>query len=366
MRGQGHQIFLDELVQFAVEAADARVTKIAERVAAPLRVAIRGRRGVGCSTVARALDRAGIASGLRATESDIADADVVVWVITEVVKPEDSDAIEGIAAARRPVLAVLNKADLAGFAGDGPIAAARARCLQFSQLFRLEGLARVPVEPMIGLLAVAALDGLDDASWAALRVLAAHAGFGDPAASVSTDLFAGSFDGFMAANNPLPAADRLLLLDTLALFGTAVAVAAVGKGATAARLRALLRRLSCVDAVVDRVNAAGAEVRYRRLLDAIAELEAVAVSRDQLSERISEFLSRDDTVVARMAAAADLPGLPGGPIALDDDPAAHLQRAVRWQRYSRGSDGPVSDVHRACGADIARGSLRLWSQGEPL
>jgi hypothetical protein len=359
MRGQGHQIFLDDLVQFAAEAADARVTKIAERVAAPLRVAIRGRRGVGCSTVARAVDRAGIASGIRATDSDVEDADLVVWVCTEVVKPEDSAAIKGIAASRRPVLAVLNKADLAGFAGDGPIVAARARCLRFSQLV---GLAGVPLEPMIGLLAVASLDGLDDVSWAALRVLAADAGSGDPFAA----LFADSFDGFMAADNPLPAADRLRLLDTLDLFGTAVAVAAVGKGATAAQLRALLRRLSCVDAVVDRINAAAAEVRYRRLLDAIAELEAVAVSRDQLSERISEFLARDDTVVARMAAAADLPGLPGGPIDLDDaDPAAHLSRAVRWQRYSRGSHGPVSDLHRACGADIARGSLRLWSRGEP-
>jgi hypothetical protein len=346
MRRQGHQIFLDELAQFAAEAADARVTTIAGRVAAPLRVAVRGRRGVGCSTVAHALDRAGTAAGIRVADSD---ADLVVYVTTEVVKPEDSQAVEAIAAARRPVLAVLNKADLAGFAGDGPIAAAQARCAALSALVK------VPMEPMIGLLAVAALDDFDDALWAALRVLAAHPG--------GAALFAGSVDGFMAANNPLPVEDRLRLLDTLDLFGTALAVAAVGKGSTAGQLRSLLRRVSCVDAVVDQITAVGAEVRYRRVLDAVAELEALAVSGDQMGERISRFLGRDDTVVARMAAAADLPGLPGGPVDLNgDDPAAHLSRALRWQLYSVGSLGPVSDVHRACGADITRGSLRLWSQ----
>jgi hypothetical protein len=42
---------------------------------------------------------------------------------------------------------------------------------------------------------------------------------------------------------------------------------------------------------------------------------------------------------------------------LDDEPtSAHQRRAVHWRRYSR---GPVSALHRNCGADIARGSPRL-------
>jgi hypothetical protein len=349
MKGQGHQIFVDELARFAAGHADARVTAIGERAAAPLRVAVRGRRGVGRSTVAHALDRAGTAAGFVVSSPGCAvdrEVDVIVYVTTEVIKPEDAAAI---AAAGRPVLAVLNKADLAGSlsgrTGDGPIAAARTRCTHLSELIG------VPVEPMIGLLAVAALDDLDDTLWAALRVLAAH-----PGGAVSLD---GSFDGFLAANNPVPADVRLRLLDTLDLFGTALGIAAVRQGKTAAQVRALLRRLSCLDAVVNKVSAVGAEVRYQRVLDVVAELEALAVS----DERISGFLSRDDTVVARMAAAVDLAeaaGLEVGPVFADrDDPAAHLPRAARWQRYSRGS---VSDLHRACGADIARGSLRLWSQ----
>jgi hypothetical protein len=353
MTGQGHQTFADELARFAAGRADPRVTAIADRAAAPLRVVVRGRPGVGRRTVARALDRAGIASGISATTGASTSAcgdDVVVYVTAEVVKPEDTDAI---AAAGRPVLAVLNKADLAGSlsgrSGDGPIAAARMRCAEFSELVG------APMEPMIGLLAVAALDDLDTALWAALRALAA-----DPGGPSSLD---GSFSGFLAADNPVPTDLRRRLLDALDLFGTALGIAALRQGRTPEQVRALLRRMSGVDAVLNKIAVFGAEVRYQRVLAAVAELEALAVSRDEIAESISGFLARDDTVVARMAAAVELAeaaGLEVDPVDLDrDDAAAHLPRAVRWRRYIR---GPVSDLHRACGMDIARGSLRLWSQ----
>lgn len=360
MRGQGHQIFVDELARFAAGHADVRVTAVAERSAAPLRVVVRGRRGVGRGTVARALDGAGTASGIRVMPP-ACDADIVVYVTAEVVKPEDADAI---AASKRPVLAVLNKADLAGSlsgrGGHGPIAAARMRSAELSALVG------VPMEPMIGLLAVAALDGLDGglqgapgdapdkALWAALRTLATHS---DAAAGLD-----GSFTEFLAADNPVPTDLRLRLLDMLDLFGIALVIAALRQGRTMAQARALLRRLSGVDAVLAKLSSVGAEVRYQRVLRAVADLEALAACRDEMAESISGFLSRDDTVVARMAAAVDLAraaGLDVGPVDLAGDPAAHLPRAVRWQRYSRAS---ASDLHRACGADIARGSLRLWSQ----
>jgi hypothetical protein len=360
MRGQGHQIFVDELAGFATGFADCRVAALAERVAAPLGVLVQGRPAVGCRTVAHALDRAGGRAGMRVTASTEADlnddsdqianldADLVVYVTTEVVKPEDIQAIRAIAP--RPVLAVLNKADLLGFAGDGPVAVAKSRCAHFSALIG------VPVQPMIGLLAVAALDDpgecLDEDLWTALRVLAAH-----PGGVASLE---GCHDGFLAADSPVPTEVRQRLLDTLDLFGTALGVAAVKRGGTPAQVRALLRRVSCVDAVVDKVAALGAEVRYRRILKAVAELEAMAVA----DEEISEFLRRDDTVLARMASAvavAEAAGLEVGPC---DDPADHLAQALRWQRYSVGgieNGSLASDIHRACGADIARGSLRLWS-----
>ncbi|OBH45574.1 hypothetical protein [Mycobacterium mantenii] len=353
MRGQGHQTFVDELARFAAGHVDPRVTAIAQRTAAPLRVVVRGRRGVGCRTVRRALDGAGRAAGIAVQHpATDGDADVVVYALAEVVKPEDAWAI---AASERPVLAVLTKADLAGSlsgrGGDGPVAAARTKCTQLSALIG------APMEPMTGLLAVAALDDLDSTLWTALSTLAAHPG--------GTACFDGSFAGFLAADTPVPTEVRKRLLDTLDLFGAALAVAALRQGRTPAQVLTLLHRMSGVEAVVARIGALGAEARYQRVLDAVAELEALAVGGGRLGERISGFLSRDDTVVARMAAAVDLAeaaGLdPGGrqPPGARRDPSAHLPRAVRWQRYSRAS---ASDLHRACGADIARGSLRLWSQ----
>jgi hypothetical protein len=145
------------------------------------------------------------------------------------------------------------------------------------------------------------------------------------------------------------------------VFGVALAVAALRQGMTAADVRALLRRVSGVDAVLAKLVAVGAEVRYRRVLDAAAELEALAVSHDE----ISEFLIRDETVIARMAAAVDLAesaGLEVDSVDRCHTPAVHLSQALHWQRYSLGRLSPVSDVQRACGADITRGSLRLWAQ----
>jgi hypothetical protein len=290
MRNRGSEIFVDELTRFAAGIADHRVSAIAERAATPLRVAVRGRSGVGRRTVARALQRAGIVLA-----GEFGVADLVVHVTAEVVKPED---IREIAEERRPVLAVLNKADLLGFAGDGPLAVAKARCADFAPLVG------VPIEPMAALLAVAALDDLAEDLWTALRMLA-----DDPSDAAS------------------PEAVRLRLLDTLDMFGIALAVAAIRRGNTFAQVRTLLRRVSGIDAVVAGLDAVGAGLRYARVLDAVAELEALAVSGGEVGERIDEFLRCDDTVIARMASAMDA-------------------------RDKAGAAG-------ATAKDIARGSLRL-------
>jgi hypothetical protein len=323
MIGQGHQIFVDELQRFAAEGADSRCAAIADRLAAPLRVAVAGPRGVGRSTIAHAL--AGAADLRRITVTTSPDADVQLYVVADVVKPEDQAAI---GAAGLPVVAVLNKADLIattqpGCHPEGPTLAARRRCAQLSAR------AGVPIEPVVGLLAVAAVDDLvDDALWAALQVLAGGQ-------SVATEL-------------------RRRLLDTLDVFGIVQAVAAIRGGATRDQTCAMLRQVSCIDRVVDSIEAMGAQVHYRRMLRAVAELQTLAVS----DPRVGEFLTRDETVVARMALAVDVVEAAGMKVDRGQHAAAYRRRAVAWQRYSR---GPVTGLHRACGADIVRGSLRLWS-----
>jgi hypothetical protein len=348
MGGRGHRIFVDELERFAAEIADMRCAAIADRLMTPLRVVVSGRRAVGRSTVTHALARAGGASRFPAGPERLVvttspEAELDVYVIAEVVKPEDCDAI---AATRRPALVVLNKADLIGApqgrAGLSELTtAAKLRC---ARLARLSGLTGVAFEPVVGVLAVTALDDLlDDSLWAALQVLATQ----------PVDL--SSPDKFVAGEHSVPAEVRRRLLDILDLFGIAQAIAAIRRGATVAQTRALLRRLSWIDGVVDKIEVVGAEVYYRRVLDAVAELEALAVT----DRRVGEFLSRDDTVIARMAAAVDVVEAAGLVVDRCDNAAAHLRRAVGWQSYSR---GPVAGMHRACGADIVRGSLRLWSK----
>jgi hypothetical protein len=310
---RGIGIFVDELERFAAAVSDPRCAAVAGRVGIPLRAAVSGRRGVGRSTVARALARAGV----RVTT--VADADVDVVVVADAVKPEDRAAI---AATGRPVLAVLNKADLvsttaAGRHRNGPTAAARARCAQLSSR------AGASVEPMIGLLAVAALD---DRHWAELQAVAA---------------------GQTASSRRLMA--------TLDAFGVRQATAAIRRGAARADVEALLRALSGIDSVVAKIDALGAQLRYRRVLAAVAELETMAVT----DRRIGEFLAHDDTVVARMRAAVDAVESAGLEVDRGDTADAHLRRATHWQRRRRGS---ASGVERACGADIVRGSLRLWSK----
>jgi hypothetical protein len=301
--------------------SDPRCAAIARRLATPLRVAVSGRRGVGRRTVAHALVQAGNLRGT-ITLSTSSAADVDLYVLADAGKPEDRVAI---ATARRPLLAVLNKADLIattepGCHPHGPTTAARARCVQLSAH------AGTSIEPVVGILAV---DSLDDALWSTLRAL--------------------------AAGHPIDAELRRRLTDTLDKFGVAQAIAATRRGATRADVVALLRRLSCIDEVVDNIEALGAPARYQRVLDAVAELETLAVT----DRRIREFLSRDDTVVARMMAAVDVVEAVGMDVDRGDTAAAHLRRAVHWQRYRR---GPVAATHRACGADIVRGSLRLWTK----
>jgi hypothetical protein len=317
------QIFVDELTRFAGRTCDPRIAPVIADLVEPLRVAVRGRAGVGRGTVAAALTRAGL------TVVDETAVDVQVVVIAEAPKPEDRAILAGPAA---PTLVVLNKADLTGFGAGGPIAVADRRAADY------QALTGIPTVPMVGLLAVAALD---DELVTALNVLTTEA----------ADLT--STDAFLATDHPLPRVVRARLLDTLDLFGIAHCVVALRQGAEQASLPALLQRLSLLDRVVAQLAAVSTEVSYRRVRSAVARLRTMAPCGPP---SLAEFLAGDDAVIAVMAAAVDVLQAAGLEVDPDDQPAAHLCRAVHWQRYSR---GPVNHLHRSCAADITRGSLRL-------
>lgn len=311
---------------FAHNAGDARLLPIHRRITAPLRVAVRGRPGVGWSTVAAALAAAGVA--VVGEVVGAAHPDIEVIVIAEVLKPEDRAQVAAAVGAGRPVVIVLNKADLLG----APKAAQRraAGC---------RAMTGVPTVPMVALLATTALDEdlLD-----ALQALAA-----DGADLTSTD-------AFVQQRSRVSRDIRKRLLATLDRYGIGQAMEALAGGVGADALPALMRRLSDVDQVVAQLDAAGAPMRYRRVRAAISELRSLAMqSGDQ---RLLEFLSGDGAVLAVMGAAVDVVAGCGLTVDRGEGADAHLRRAVRWRHYSR---GPVNALHRNCGADISRGSLRL-------
>jgi hypothetical protein len=261
-------------------------------------------------------------AGREFTVTTLADAEVNIHVLAEVVKPEDRAAV---ATAGRPVLVVLNKADLIattapGRYPDGPTAAARGRCAQLSAR------AGFPVEPLVGVLAVAALD---DTSWRGLLAL--------------------------SGGQPVDDAVHGRLMDTLDAFGIRQATAAIRRGAGRGDVEALLHAVSGIDAVTDKLAVLGGQPRYQRMLAAVAQLETMAVT----DPRISDFLASDDTVVARMTAAFEAVEAVGISVDHGDTAAAHLRRAVHWQSRRQKA---VTGAGRACRADIVRGSLRLWSK----
>ena len=110
------------------------------------------------------------------------------------------------------------------------------------------------------------------------------------------------------------------------------------------RLSALAR---CLD---DAQPAADPARRYRRLVTALDRLPASGPGR----ARAAGFLGGDAVVLARMGLAVKVLRADGVQVGSG---TGHLRRALHWQSYGR---GPVSDLHRSCAADIARGSLRLW------
>ncbi|BCI50903.1 hypothetical protein NIIDNTM18_01810 [Mycolicibacterium litorale] len=298
--------FADVLTRFAQDCGDARVrtavSAVAARVSAPLRVAVQGRAGVGRTTLARVLDGA----GRRIVDTA---ADVAVVVVAEVVKPEDRAAVARWRDV--PVLVVCNKADL-----TGPVP--------------LEALRRAAGAPVVPAVALLADVRLDHEAVDALRTLtAAH-----PGDSADSDV-------------------RLVRL--LGRYGIARAVAALRDGADPSELPGLLRGLSGLDGVVAHLDALTAPSRYRRVRAALTDLQALATG----SDAVAGVLAGDEAVLAVMTAAVDVVQAAGLVVDPADDPAAHLRRAVRWRRYSR---GPVSPLHRACGADISRGSLRLFER----
>lgn len=309
----------DVMAAWAREEPDPGVAAVERLLRAPVSVAVRGRSGVGRSAVASAL-------GVRvAAPGEAADIDVLV--VAEAPTDEDRACVTG------STVMVLNKADLGGAAAGGPVRAAQMVAAE------VEARARVPVVPMVALLAGVRID---DDDIAALQAL------------VGTPADVSSVDAFVSCPHPLAAEVRRDLLDRLDRFGLAHAILAVSAGAAAEEVTARLRALSGTDAVRVAISRSAAEVRYRRCVSAVRRLRAVAA--EQGDGRLAALLDGDDVTLAVMTAAVEVVEASGATVDRGDDLGAHTRRALRFHHLSR---GPLDALHRRCAEDIMRGSLRL-------
>jgi hypothetical protein len=334
------QPFSDDLAHFAMGVDGPHLLPIIAGLRAPLRVAVVGRDGVGRGCVETALRRRGVAVVPRRPHGAVFD--VGVLVIAEAAKPEDVVAARSTSA---PVLVVLTKADLAGAGAGGPLAAAR---LLAAASQRETGL---PTVPVVGLLA--ALEG------------GTHSGT-HPEPNLEDDLVAGlrafvteppdlsTVDDFVGGPHGVAGDVRRRLLARLDRFGVAHAVLALAGGCPPDRLPKVLRGLGNLDEVMAALHDRAAQVRYRRLRTALAEVRALAVARE--NDALAGLLTSDVAAMAAMSAAVDVVEADGVSVDRGDTVSAHRRRAIRWRAYGR---GPVNALHRDCSADIVRGSLRL-------
>jgi hypothetical protein len=293
----GPTTFAAELMRFAETVPAAHMSQIIAALRRPVRVAVCGRPGVGRRTVERALRRRGV--HVVAEPS----AELRLLVIAEVLKREDRAVL---AASELQTVTLLTKADLGGSTGCDAV-------------------------PMSGLLAtVTALDG---------ELVAALRRFTDEPPDLS------SVDAFLDAAHPVDRAVRARLLERLDRLGIVTAVRAFAAGSEPADVVELLQQLSNVDAVLARLRAVAAPVRYRRVQQALGELRTMAARTDD--QRMWQFLAADAIVAAVTATAVDVLESAGWVVGYDDP--------VLWSRYAH---GPLTELHRACAADVVRGALR--------
>jgi Dynamin family len=282
----------------------------------------------------------GLDAGSRAA---IAQAEAVLYVLTQAARADDADALAIFKAYSTPqasspinALGVLNKADQLV---PGPGVAdewAEATALAASQAEALRQQVW-DVLPLVGIVAEATEAGhFTQADADALRQLAAL----DPA---EREMLFFSTDLFVRPDVPVPVAARNRLLERLDLFGArrAVELLAAEPQLTAGELRRRLADLSGFPAVRGLVDSA-----LRRRADgikasvALAALDVVAAQasvadRIRIREAVEELTARPQAHLLPLLQAAA--AVTSGRVQLPDELAGELSRLV-------GSDDPAEQL----------------------
>ena len=292
------------------------------------------------------------------SQAAIAQAEAVLYVLTQAARADDEQALAGFHAystahASSPVnaLGVLSKADQLGGSADPWPDARRLAADQATALRQ-----RVwDVLPVVGLVAEATETGhFTEADAEALRALAERPEAERAVLFLSADLF-------LRPDSPVPVAARARLLERLDLYGVRRAVDALAAepGLSTGELRRRLVDASgfpAVRAVVDSTFRRRADVIKASV--ALAALDAVAVratsgDRGRIRDAVEELLQEPGTQELRLleAAGAVMSGTVPMPAERTEEVARLVGGAAPDTRLGRPGAGP--DELRAAALDAA-------------
>ncbi|MGL6234999.1 MAG: UbiD family decarboxylase [Segniliparus sp.] len=328
----------------ALAAAD----ELGKVLSAPIRVAVKGREGVGKSKVVQVLAPP-LEGELAFVECDLEQSqeppEIVLHVLAAAARSADKDASKAV--DNTMACGLLNKCDTISTPGDsglwdqaGEAAARSTRELGY------------PVFPAVALLANASVDAV---TYGWLQAIADAEETMPPSAELFLEAGRGS---------PVGTAERERLLREIGIYGLYCAFGALHVEAyrDPEVLTDLLRELSGFGAFIPSLQGLAVKARARRISEFLAKLEqaaALGVLRDEIETMLAGApvaRLRMDAALGSGVLGQDELGDGAGPSA---DPRAALDRAVRFRELGTRSSDP-----RAAGLawDLHVGFLRSWAE----
>ncbi|EFV11989.2 hypothetical protein [Segniliparus rugosus] len=337
----------------AAERAGAReaaaVDELARTISAPIRVAVKGREGVGRSKVVQALAPM-LARELHFVESDLGQSqdppEIVLHVLAAAARGADKDASKAV--DNTMACGLLNKCDTISIPGDAGLwdQASEAAARSTREL-------GYPVFPAVALLATAVVDS-QMFGW--LQSIADA----DETTPPSAELFLGA-----GRNSPVGTAERERLVREIGIYGLYCAFGALRLDSyrTPEALTAMLRGLSGFGPFLPCLQSLAVRARARRISEFLAKMEQAA-DLGVLRDEIETILAGAPVARLRMDAALGSGVLGESDVALVADrpaaPRVALGEALRFRQLGARLADP-----RAAGLawDLHVGFLRLWAEG---
>ncbi|MGL4306627.1 MAG: hypothetical protein ACRCSF_10780 [Mycobacteriaceae bacterium] len=316
----------------------AQISQVRDRLTQPISISVLGRPGVGVSSVARVLNGQLKHTVVIEGRSSQNPADIDVFVLHELPREIDLDAISLSSAV--VAFGILNKADLMGYEGyQGPWSAALDRS---NLCAKLSG---IPVFPLISPLARAVVSIHD-------MEIIKRCHSGAPPLLHSPDLF-------IHDEHEVPIESRKGLVEKFDLYGIRCAMGAVKRNESTSHLdiQEIFRSISGISTVVEQLRSGVIRSNYVRIREAIDQLNILA-AQNIARNFIERFIASEVLSAIKMQAAEAMALSYGLSVRGVADADQALDSSRYWAAYG---SGPVLDIHQKMAEDLVQTSLRRWA-----